>query len=105
MTSTSDALAERATWIRDQLDSLPAITNVTPAAGSDWIAARTRRAQALDALADRLRGLPDRPVLTEDGRGARVRMLGITSTSTEGLAGALRSWLTRAEALSCTPRG
>lgn len=94
-------LDARVRWLRDQLDGLPALTGTPNGAGSEWIARRTRRAQALDALVARLAAMPDRPVVT-DGSGAavRVRMLGITSTSTMGVMGALRNWLVRAIAVT-----
>lgn len=100
------AIAARCAWLRGQIESLPKLTDATGASGSDWIAMRTRRAQAIDALVARLRDLPDRTNVSYYGCGtAQVRMLGIRSTSTMGVDGALRNWLTRAEAASCTPRG
>lgn len=93
-----DGLAARCAWLRAQMEALPSLTSATKDAGSDWIAVRTRRAQALDALADLLRGMPDRPRIGESGYVGRVQMLGIASTSTTGIDGALWNWLGRAEA-------
>lgn len=97
MTPNADTLAARAKWLREQLDSIPRVDNANPCSGSDWIAARTRRVQALDAMLAQLRALPDLPTVCDSGMVATVRMLGITSTSTMGIEGALRNWLTRAE--------
>jgi len=100
MTSHStSAIAWRGAWLRSQLDHLPPLAAASALAGSDWIAARTRRMQALDRLVEQLTAMPDRPTVRPDGGGARVRMMGITCTSTMGIEGALKNWLTRAQSL------
>jgi hypothetical protein len=98
MTVTSpDTLAARCTWLRARLEALPSLTSATREAGSDWIAVRTRRAQALDAVCDLMRAMPDRPRIEDKGHVGRVTMLGIAATSTMGIDGALFNWLVRAE--------
>lgn len=87
----------RGAWLRARLDGL---TEAHPGATSDWIALRTRRVSALDAVVIEMTATPDPPVIRADGAGARVRMFGITSTSTMGLEGALRNWLARVQALA-----
>lgn len=89
----------RSAWLRARLDGLSGLTAAHPGAGSDWIERRTRHVQALDTLSDELAAMPDKPTIKADGAGARVRMLGISSTSTMGVGGALRNWLVRAQQL------
>lgn len=96
--ASPDALAPRCTWLRARLEALPSLTTATKDAGSDWIAVRTRRAQALDALCDLMRAMPDRPRIADCGHVGRVTMLGLAATSTMGIDGALWNWLGRAEA-------
>lgn len=86
----------RAAWLRAQLNGLPSLSNPIHTSGSDWTAMRTRRMQALDRLVDALAVMPGNPTVKVDGAGARVRMFGISCTSTMGIEGALRNWLTRA---------
>lgn len=90
------AIQKRAAWLRARLDALPGLDEPHPGVRSDWIARRTRRMQALDALIAEIIAYPDRPTIKADGAGARVRMLGISCTSTMGVEGAFRNWLTRA---------
>lgn len=98
------ALAVRCACLRHRLDALPRLGAASALSGSDWISARTRHAQAVDALLDWVTDLPDRVSVSIGCYGARVRMLGVKASSTEGVIGALRNWLAKAEALSCTPR-
>lgn len=101
MKPNAEKLAERAGWLREQLDNLPSI-NV---ASADWIQARTQHALALRELSKTLAAMPDLPFIGDScGATTRVRMLGITTTSTMGLEGALRNWLARAEVRSCMQR-
>lgn len=80
---------DRARWLQGQLDRLPAIK------GPDFHGTRALHQAAVDDLAARLSALPDRPRLRAEWNGASVRMLGIRSTSTSGLAAALRNWINR----------
>lgn len=96
--TTDRWLAPRCAWLRGQMEALPSLTTATREAGSDWIAVRTRRTQALDALCDLLRAMPDAPKISDRGHAGRVVMLGLTATSTMGIDGALWNWLGRADA-------
>lgn len=87
----------RVTWLRDQLAALP-----RPCEGDTIdarIAARRAYDRAIDNLQMRLMALPDEPRFRITWQGARVEMLGITSTSTAGPAAALTNWIARAEGL------
>lgn len=86
--------ARRAEWLRKRLDALP-----RPYQGDTFderVAARAAYMAQLAALKAEIEALHDRPRLTDTGTQARVTMLGLTSTSTGGLAAALRNWITRA---------
>lgn len=85
----------RVAWLREELARLP-----TPYHGDtadDRIANRRRHEAALDDLTVRLMAQDDAPRLRSTWQGARVEMLGITTTSTGGMAAALRNWITRTE--------
>lgn len=86
--------ARRAEWLRQRLDALPLA--YVGAMLEERIANRRAYDQALADLRADIAAMQDRPRLTDTGTQARVTMLGLTSTSTGGLAAALRNWITRA---------
>lgn len=100
-----EAIAGRAKWLREQLDGLPPLAAAAAVSGSEWIAARTRRVQALDALIKLLIEKPDLPIIGRDRRGLMISMLGVRAVGIVNFEYVLKVWIARAEALSCTPRG
>lgn len=87
------ARAVRARWLRAKIAALPTIGEYGP----DHSARHTIFRAAVRALGDELRALPDRPRLRDEWNGASIAMLGIRSSSTVGLSGALSNWLARVE--------
>jgi len=81
----------RAEWLREKLAALPKIE------GPDYITSRKRFHEAVTALGEELSTAPDTPRLRDEWNGASVTMLGLRSTSTSGLHGALTNWCARAE--------
>ncbi len=81
----------RAKWLRDALGRLPKIE------GPDYAASRSRFKAAEAELAARILALPDKPKLRDAWNGGAVSMLGLRSTCTSGLSGALSNWCTRVE--------
>ncbi|MBL3569888.1 hypothetical protein BV509_00870 [Rhodovulum sulfidophilum] len=92
MLELKTARTGRAEWLREQMDGLPPVYDPTAP-----MEQHARYMQALSALETTLRGLPEPARITVKWNGASVTMLGITSTSTSGLAGALSNWCARVE--------
>jgi len=84
------ARADRARWLRDQIEALP------PFDAGDPLGWNRRFREAEAALLRRIAQLTDRPRVIDTGLAARVTMLGLTATSTGGATAALRNWITRA---------
>lgn len=82
---------DRALWLRQQLDSLPDLSG--DYGSQDWRAAWEARRAATQALAARIRELPDKPTVREAHDKTTIRMCGISSSSTTGLVGACQNWL------------
>lgn len=94
MTTQTDTLAEIAALLSGRLPEIPTIT-----ASTDWPEYdRSRRAHldAAAALGDRLAEKYGAKISYTPATGHRIRMAGITSTCTSGLAGAFANWLANA---------
>jgi len=91
---------QRAVWLRGQLDRLPGIE------GPNYSSSRVRFQMAVDILADEISRLPDDPPprLKSQWDGASAAMLGIRSTSTSGLHGALCNWCSRVDRMASEKR-
>lgn len=93
----SAALHARADWLQDRLDALPA--RYVMGEGRDAFDARTRaHAAAVDLLRADILALPEAPRRYDDHSGARLTMLDIRCTSTEGVIGACHNWIARVRA-------
>lgn len=92
-------LRQRSDFVLRQLSLLPDLTRQDDGMTSaQRIALHRSFREASEGLAQRLRLLSSWPATITDGpNGARVRMMGVSTTSTGGIAAALRAWCAKAE--------
>jgi len=83
----------RAAWLEDKVDALPAVKGTIAAA---WMDSRNRHMTAVTELRAELdRAIP--PISARNDNGTfTVASMGIRTTSTMGIACALRNWITLA---------
>ena len=102
ITATPAQLYARANRVAALLDTLPRLADGADLGPSEWVELRKRFRARCHEIAAELRATdatdPDGVRITEAPERATVRMLGITTTSTSGLSGALRNWKARARA-------
>lgn len=87
----ADARLGRARWVRVALAKLPKIE------GPDYAASRAAFQSAVGKLAAHLLNTAPDAKMRDEWNGASVAMLGVRSTSTSGLHGALTNWCARVE--------
>lgn len=80
----------RAAWLEDEVNALPAITGGDSAS---WMDSRNQHIAAVTELREELdRVVP--PISARNDAGTfAVASMGIRTTSTMGMAGALRNWI------------
>ena len=93
------ALLDAADLVQSELASVPAICS-----GLDYWRFRAEHVAAVDAVLARLAERYPTLRHRNDWNGSAVTLLGLRSSSTSGMASALRNWITRARATAARIR-
>lgn len=96
---TAHDLRSRAARVRALLDRLPSLQGCADMTADQRLELHRRFRDESAGIGAELRRTAEWPAtITEGPQGARVRMMTVMTTSTSGLASALRAWAAKAEA-------